>query len=173
MSSTLKMKYSLVFILSFTTFTFINKFNINRLLNENFCSIGRFNSSTNSPPFLEEESFEPFKLSFTNSSFYEVMQHRIKYIQDACKRINPPTASLGFWENKEKGVWTEPPMIYILRKEQIAWCPVPKAASTSWKINLLHLRASNEQIAEVIKLVSLPPKPPPTLRTNTVTELLF
>ena len=159
MHSALKLIFP-IFILTLTM-SLINKFNISRLMRENNGSIGRLNSSINSQSFLAENSFEGLKANFNISSFHEVMQHRIEHINIACKKISehgealPSTASLGFWANQKIGA-SEPVQIYILRKEQIAWCPVPKAASTSWKINMLHLRASNEQIEDLVERITIP-----------------
>ena len=156
MHSALKLIFP-IFILTLTM-SLINKFNISRLMRENNGSIGRLDSSINSQSFLAENSFGGLKANFNISSFHEVMQHRIEHINIACKKISEhgeallSTATLGFFG----GLKTGGPQIYMLRKEQIAWCPVPKAASTSWKINLLHLRASNEEIDDLVEKIRIP-----------------
>lgn len=94
-----------------------------------------------------------------DDSFYKMMRSRIEYLESVCARHNnsgsflTSDASLGISEivdlNEEARLW-------LLKEEEVAWCPVPKAASTSWKINMLHFRASNEQIKSLIERYKVP-----------------
>ena len=92
------------------------------------------------PKYKESED------AFSLTQFRSLMQRRIQHIKDVCgkKLVQGKTlssiASLGLPDyGKVKD--SHSTNILVLDKEGIIWCPVPKAASTSWMHNLLHFRS--------------------------------
>ena len=115
-----------------------------------------YTSSWNSS---KSEQVDAFSVSLTNDNFYQVMRRRIEYVKNVCERQHDNGQSLLSKASLSVSVTKKPNenvRIWLLEKEQIAFCPIPKAASTSWKINLLHFRASDKKVKYLINRYNVP-----------------
>ena len=101
-----------------------------------------------------KEDVDAFSLSLTSHNFYQVMRRRHDYVKKVCEWQRDhaqsliSNASLSVQGNRNPN---EDVRVWLFEKERIAFCPIPKAASTSWKINLLHFRATDKNVSDLIK----------------------
>ena len=103
----------------------------------------------NTPPLNVTSQPNIYNLSedtFSLNQFRNLMQSRIQHIRNVCEadyrspgETLSSIASLGLPDYR-KVEGTQEARLLLLDKERIIWCPVPKAASSSWKYNLLHFR---------------------------------
>ena len=68
--------------------------------------------------------------------FTSLMQRRIRHLRNSCEKILNATGSTPATLVKLGSVSNNATGIVWYRELGIAWCPVPKAASSSWKDNL-------------------------------------
>ena len=137
----MKLLSSIIFLV-FTTF----------LLQREFHSI--------SNTMYSSKHLKALRHTLADDGFLNVMQTRIETLKSMCTRQDvrggsslTSEASLGISGVEDADAEAR---LWLLKEEKVAWCPVPKTASTSWKINLLNFRANDEQIKSLIKRYKIP-----------------